>query len=52
MIKWKLLCKLFGCIYPLKKIVLPDHLRIPFGNDVEAFEADISKLCARCEEKL
>ena len=54
----KLICKIFGHIYPLKKLPVPEYLkkskRNPLGIDESieegAFVADTSKPCHRCGE--
>ncbi len=52
----KILCKLFGCIYPLKKLPTPDYLknmysmfnRFNMSKEEGAFIANTSKPCVRC----
>ena len=53
----KIVCKIFGHIYPLKRLPLPEYLkkpRNPNGMDESigegAFVADTSKPCHRCRE--
>ena len=48
----KLICKIFGCIYPEKKLPTPEYLieMFPEMKDprMGAFVADLSKPCVRC----
>lgn len=51
----KIICKIFGHIYPLKKLLTPEYLKKMFPEDykdprVGAYIADTSKPCARCGE--
>jgi len=50
----KIVCKVFGCIYPLKKLPTEQYFiqMFPEYKDprLGAFVADLSKPCARCGE--
>lgn len=50
MLKWKWICKISGCIYPLKRLPTPDYLKEMFNysEGEGAFVADTSKPCGRC----
>lgn len=53
MLKWKWICKISGCVYPLKKLPIPDYLKSMFNRfnrseEEGAFIADTSKPCGRC----
>lgn len=51
----KIICKIFGCIYPEKKLPTDPLLIKMFPKEHEdprvgAYVADLSKPCARCGE--
>ena len=50
MLKWEWICKLFGHIYPLKKLPTSEYLKEMFNISEEegAYVADTDKPCARC----
>lgn len=56
MLKWKWICKISGCVYPLKKLPTPDYLknmtsmfnRFNRSKEEETCIADTDKPCVRC----
>ncbi len=43
----KIICKIFGHIYPSKEVAIPTHIK-KLDPTLELFRADTSKPCHRC----
>ena len=44
----RIICKIFGHIYPSKKVAIPTHIK-KLDPSIRVFMADTSKPCHRCD---